>query len=66
MQRTILVTELKHKENNSSATVYGTKDGALKKLIRDGYEVTRVYNGLYVMEDEIFAKYGKLKSIKEN
>lgn len=67
MQRTIMVYELVRDSTGHKITVYGNKDrhgnptNRIEKMLKDGFRIVDSYQGLFVMEDEIFAKHATMK-----
>ena len=66
MQRTIMVYELIRDSTGHKLTVFGNKDkhgnptNRLEKYLKDGFRIQDSYQGLFVMEDEIFAKHATM------
>ena len=57
MQRTILVTTVKDKDNGVVTDLYGRYDAV---AISKKYEIQEVRRGVFKMSDEIFATTGEL------
>lgn len=63
MQRTILVTELKHKASElKTKKIFGRYDPVT--LNREGWIITDQYKQMYTMTDEMFAHWGEKKGEK--
>lgn len=57
MQRTILVTTVKDKDNGVITDLYGRYDAV---AISKKYEILEVRRGVFKMNDELFATTGEL------
>lgn len=57
MQRTILVTTVKDKDNGVITDLYGRYDAV---AISKKYEILEVRRGIFKMSDELFATTGEL------
>lgn len=66
MQRSIMITELKHPETGATAQVCGGRDSqtAVKRLISQGYQIKDSYVGVFEMDEKTFVKNATLKTRK--